>query len=256
MSDLRIIKRTRNNKSTDKISYVIMDYDDNRKQIGKSIKFIKDAKLVKKDLEKKEFRGIVKLGDRHKFKDKFEEFGQYRYADACDETKAITKQGTKNYLSYSRRHIALYFPDVYLDEVDAMVLEQFVVNCLDNKITWKTAKNIIRHIHTSLRWFMVKKYHDNFASALNWKIHKQHHLKPRNRDDEVQTKSEVISPEEACRVLSYVAKHRFRSKKDAFAYGIFIILATFGLRPSEVQGLHRSNFNFIERFVLSKELIL
>ena len=125
MSDLRIIKRTRNNKSTDKISYVIMDYDDNRKQIGKSIKFIKDAKLVKKDIEKKEFRGIVKLGDRHKFKDRFAEFGEERYAIACDETMALTKQGVRGYRSYSKRHIALYFPYVYFVNFNFVATEIF-----------------------------------------------------------------------------------------------------------------------------------
>ena len=51
MSDLRIIRR--------RSAYVIMDYDDNRKQIGKPFKFRKDARSALKDLEKKEARGIV-----------------------------------------------------------------------------------------------------------------------------------------------------------------------------------------------------
>ena len=79
-----------------------------------------------------------------------------------------------------------------MDELDAMSLEQFAITCDKNNVTYKTVKDIIQHIHTALRWMMVKKYHDNFASALNWKIHKQHHLLPKDRDDQLEKKTEVI----------------------------------------------------------------
>ena len=258
MSDLRIIKRTRSvtSKSGKKIRshkvYVIMDYDNNRKQIGKSFQFEKDAKSELKLLMAQEIKGIVKLGDRHKFKDKFLEFGQDRYDIACDEDTKLTKQGVRGYLSYSKNHIAKWFPDIYLDELDAMSLEEFAKTCLKNDVTYKTVKDIIQHIHTALRWFMEKKYHDNFASALNWKIHKQHHLLPVDRDDQYEKKAEVISTEEANKVLFYVEKQKDKSVDDAITYGIFIILACFGIRPSEIQGLYRSNFNFIKRFVWIK----
>jgi integrase len=141
---------------------------------------------------------------------------------------------------------------IYLDELDAMSLEEFAITCDKNNVTYKTVKDIIQHIHTALRWMMEKKYHDNFASALNWKIYKQHHLLPADRDDQYERKTEVISNEEANKVLAYAEKHRNKSPDDALTYGIFIILACFGLRPSEIQGLHRSNFNFEKRFVLIK----
>jgi len=75
MSDLRVIKR--------KGQYVIQDYENGRKQIkdkNKSVTFSnrKDAKAYAKELsgavERKEF----KLTDRHKFMDKFKEYGNFR----------------------------------------------------------------------------------------------------------------------------------------------------------------------------------
>tara|TARA_R100000951_G_C2639536_1_gene180448 strand:+ start:302 stop:1585 length:1284 start_codon:yes stop_codon:yes gene_type:complete len=250
MSDLRIQKR--------RDKYVIQDYDNGRKQVrdtnNKKLAFTNksDAKAAIKELMALELKGTVKLGARHKFKDKFQEFADNRYEIASDEDTALTKQGVRGYLSYSKNHIAKWFPDIYLDELDGMVLEQFAQTCFANNVTWKTVRNIVRHIHTTCRWFMEKKYHNDFASALNWKLHKQHHLKPKNREDEKETKTEVITPEEANKVLAYVEKHKDRSHKDALAYTIFTILALFGLRPSEIQGLKRSTFNFDAKYVWIK----
>jgi len=250
MSDLRIQKR--------RDKYVIQDYDNGRNQVrdtnNKKLTFTNksDAKAAIKELMALELKGAVKLGNRHKFKDKFQEFADNRYEIASDEDTALTKQGVRGYLSYSKNHIAKWFPDIYLDELDGMVLEQFAQTCFTNNVTWKTVRNIVRHIHTTCRWFMEKKYHNDFASALNWKLHKQHHLKPKNREDEKETKTEVITPEEANKVLAYVEKHKDRSHKDALAYAIFTILALFGLRPSEIQGLKRSTFNFDAKYVWIK----
>jgi len=250
MSDLRIQKR--------RDKYVIQDYDNGRNQVrdtnNKKLAFTNksDAKAAIKELMALELKGAVKLGTRHKFKDKFREFADDRFETASDDNRALTKQGVRGYLSYSKNHIAKWFPDIYLDELDAMVLEQFAETCLKNNVTWKTVRNIVRHIHTTCRWFMVKKYHNDFASALNWKLHKQHHLKPKNSEDEKETKTEVITPDEANKVLSYVEKHKDRSHKDALAYTIFTILALFGLRPSEIQGLKKVNFNFDARYVWIK----
>jgi len=228
MSDLRLQKR--------RGVYVIQDYDNGRKQVrdtrNKKLTFINktQAKVAIKELEALELKGAVKLGARHKFKDKFKEFADDRFATASDANRALTKQGVRGYLSYSKNHIAKWFPDIYLDELDGMVLNEFAETCFKNNVTYKTVKNIVRHIHTTCRWFMEKKYHHDFSSALNWKMHKQHHLKPIDRDDEREIRTEVITPEEANKVLSYVEKHKNRSVKDATAYAIFTLLALFGLK--------------------------
>jgi len=246
---LKVCKRKKN--------YVIQNISDGRKQIkrnGKALLFINknEAKAYCKELQGAVIREEIKFTDRHKFKDVFLLMAEERMKFARDKTKKLTKQGVRSYLSYSKRHIAKWFPDVYLDELDAMSLEEFAITCDKNGVTYKTVKDIIQHIHTALRWMMERKYHNNFASALSWKIYQQHHLLPVDRDDQYERKTEVITQAEANAVLAYAEKHRHRSIDDAMTYGIFIILACFGLRPSEIQGLHRSNFNFEKRFVLIK----
>ena len=246
---LRVCKRKKN--------YVIQNISDGRKQIrrnGKALLFASklEAKAYCKELQGAVIRKEIKFTERYKFKDVFLLKAQERWDEACDDTNKLTKQGARGYLSYSKRHIAKWFPDIYLDELDAMSLEQFAINCFTNNVTYKTVKDIIQHIHTALRWMMVRKYHDNFASALNWRIYQQHHLLPADRDDQHEKKTEVITNAEANKVLAYAEKHRHKSPDDALTYGIFIILASFGLRPSEIQGLHRSNFNFENRFVTIK----
>ena len=246
---LKVCKRKKN--------YVIQNISDGRKQIkrnGKALLFISklEAKAYCKELQGAVIREEIKFTDRHKFKDVFLLMAEERMKFARDKTKKLTKQGVRSYLSYSKRHIAKWFPDVYLDELDAMSLEEFAITCDKNGVTYKTVKDIIQHIHTALRWMMERKYHNNFASALSWKIYQQHHLLPVDRDDQYERKTEVITQAEANAVLAYAEKHRHRSIDDAMTYGIFIILACFGLRPSEIQGLHRSNFNFEKRFVTIK----
>jgi len=250
--DLRIVKRSNPTKH-----YVIQDYTNGRTQIREEGKVLKFAHKAEAKAYRDKVRGAVErqelqLNQRYKFKDVFLLMAEERMKFACDKTKKLTKQGVRSYLSYSKRHIAKYFPDIYLDELDAMSLEQFAITCDKNDVTYKTVKDIIQHIHTALRWMLVKKYHHNFSSALNWRIYQQHHLLPVDRDDQHEKKTEVITNAEANAVLAYAEKHRHRSTDDAMTYGIFIILACFGLRPSEIQGLHRSNFNFEKRFVTIK----
>ena len=245
-TDLRVIKR--------KQGYVIQDFANNRsayREEGKVVRFGNktDAKAYRDKLMAAVARKELKFNRRYKFKEVFKIIAEERWKQACDPTIKLTKQGVRGYLSFSRRHIAKWFPDVYLDELDAMTLDTFAQNCLSNDVTFKTVKDIIQHIHTALRWMMERKYHDNFASALNWKIHKQHHLLPADRDNQYERKTEVISNEEAVKVLNYVQRHRHRSHDDALTYGIFTILALFGLRPSEIQGLRKVDFNFEKRFV-------
>jgi len=88
--------------------------------------------------------------------------------------------------------------------------------------------------------------HHDFASALEWKIgeHGSGYLLPDDDADLNETEAEVITPDEASGMLFYVNKHKERSRNDAIAYGVFTILACFGLRSSEIRGLKKTSFNF------------
>ena len=244
MTDLRICLRKKN--------YVIQDYDDGRKQIkdqnGKKLqfKYKKEAKAYADELTGAVERKEIKLSGRYNFKIKFKEYATFRTEMADQPGSRDTVHGVSGYKSYYEKYIVPHFPDVYLDEVDGPLLEQFVKVLVDIKTPHKTNTRIIQHIHTFLRWCEFKKLHHDFASALVWRIGKfgSSYLLPENDDEWIEKETQVITPEEAASVLSYVEKHKDRSRDDAIAYGIFTMLACFGLRSSEIRGLKKTSFNF------------
>jgi integrase len=244
MTDLRICLRKKN--------FVIQDYDDGRKQIkdqnGNKLqfKYKKEAKAYAAELSGAVERKEIKLSGRHNFKNKFKEYAAFRLEMADLPGSRDTVQGVSGYKSYYDKYIEPYFPDVNLDEIDGPMLEQFVKALVDAGIPHKTNTRIIQHIHTFFRWCMFKKYQHEFSSALNWKIgkHGSSYLLPENDEDLQEKQTEVITPDEANSVLSYVEKHKDRSRDDAIAYGVFTMLACFGLRSSEIRGLKKTSFNF------------
>mgnify|MGYP003130331239 CR=1 FL=1 len=249
MSDLRITKR--------KGAYVIQDYNNGRKQIkdknGKKLlfKYKKEARAYAKELSGAIERKEIKLVDRHKFMDKFKEYGLLRISQAEMEGSRETVGGVSGYKSYHDNYLSLCFPDIYLDEVDGPVLELFVKELKKRNVPHKTNERIIQHIHTFLRWCLFKKLHHDFSSALEWKIgeHGSGYLLPDNDAEMFETECPVIDPVEADKVLSYLDKNKNRSRNDALAYGIFTFLAIFGLRSSEILGLRKSSINFENRTV-------
>jgi len=244
MTDLKVTLR--------KGKYVIQDYTNGRKQVrdrdNKKLLFQykKEAQAYAKELSGAIERKEIKLSGRHNFKQKFKEYGLFRLEMAHAATSRDTVGGVSGYISYFNKFVVPHFPDVYLDEVDGPMLEDFVKALVAAKVPHKTNTRIIQHIHTFLRWCEFKKLHHNFASALAWKIgkHGSSYLLPENDEDLKEKRTEVISTDEVNMVLSYVEKHKDRSRDDAIAYGIFTMLACFGLRSSEIRGLKKTSFNF------------
>ncbi|MDC0531922.1 tyrosine-type recombinase/integrase [Candidatus Pelagibacter ubique] len=250
MTDLKVTKR--------KGAYVIQDYGNNRKQVKdkhhKTLTFTnrRTAEAYAKELSGAVERKEIKLTDRHKFLDKFKEHAEFRIEMANQPGARDSVSGVSGYLNYYHKYIVPYFPkdkeggDIYLDQIDGPVLEAFVLALKKVGVPHKTNKNIIQHIHTFLRWCLYKSYHHEFGSALNWKIgkHGSSYLLPENDDELYEKETEVLTNEEANKVLSYVKERRELSRDDAMAYGFFTMLGCFGLRSSEIRGLKKSSFDF------------
>ena len=244
MSDLRICER--------KTGYVIQDFANGRKQVrdkdNKKLVFSnkKDAKAYAKELSGAVERKEIKLYDRHKLKDKFKEYADFRINNANQPGSRDSVSYVNGILSYYNKYINPYFPDLNLDEVDGEVLEKFVAAMRADAVTYKTCKNLIGLIHTFLRWCKFKKYHHGFGSALEWKIgkHGSSYLLPDNDDELYEKETYVLTNEEANKVLAYVKSRRELSREDAITYGFFCVLAYFGLRSSEIRGLKKTSFDF------------
>jgi len=251
MTDLKVTQR--------KGAYVIQDYANGRKQVrdkhNKKLTFTnrRKAEAYAKELSGAVERKEVQLTDRHKFLDKFKEHAEFRIEMANQPGARDSVSGVSGYLSYYTKYIQPYFPKdkvegggIYLDQIDGPVLEAFVLSLKKAGVPHKTNKNIIQHIHTFLRWCLYKSYHHEFGSALNWKIgkHGSSYLLPENDEELYEKETEVLTNEEANKVLAYVKERRELSRDDAMAYGFFTMLGCFGLRSSEIRGLKKSSFNF------------
>jgi len=258
MTDLKVTAR--------KGKYVIQDYGNGRKQIkdknNKPLTFanrrvaLAYAKELSGAIERKE----IKLTDRHKFLDTFKQHADFRIDMANEPGARDSVGGVSGYLSYYNKYILPYFPkakgggDIYLDQIDGPVLAVFILTLKKAGVTHKTNKNIIQHIHTFLRWCKYQKYHNDFGSALEWKIgkHGSSYLLPENDDELYEKETYVLTKEEANKVLAYVRSRKHLSRYDAIAYGLFSILACFGLRSSEIRGLKRTSFDFDKKILSIK----
>ena len=251
MTDIRVIKK--------RSQYILLDYANGRTQIkqdGKSLafKYKKDAKAARDLLTVAVESNQIKLTGRHKFMDKFKEYGLFRIEMANQPGARDSVTGVAGYKSFHDKYAVPYFPDVYLDETDGPTLVAFVAKLKAAGVTHKTNVNIIQHIHTFLRWCLFKKYHHEFSSALSWKIgkHGSSYLLPDNDDELYEKETQVITTEEANTVLDYLKRHRDLSRDDAIAFGIFTMLACFGLRSSEIRGLKKTSFDFDKNTVSIK----
>ena len=258
MTDLKVTQR--------KGAYVIQDYANGRKQVRdkqhKKLTFTnkKEAQAYAKELSGALQRKEIKLYDRHKFLEKFKEHADFRIEMANQPGARDSVGGVSGYLGFYNKYILPHFPkgidgkDIYLDEIKGPVLAAFILTLKKAGVTHKTNKNIIQHIHTFLRWCLYQSYHNDFESALQWKIgkHGSSYLLPENDDELYEKETYVLTKEEANKVLAYVRGRKELSRYDAIAYGFFSVLACFGLRSSEIRGLKRTSFNFDKNTVSIK----
>ena len=194
MQDLRISKKR--NK------YVILNYSDNRKQIGKGVTNKTDANILLKQLIADVATKKVVITNRFKFKDEYKRYAENRLAAAEDQTVRLSKASIKGYESYNRLYIQPCFPDVYIDEVCGPVLDKFV-QCLytQKQVSWKTAKNVISKIKTFLRDADGKKMNVD-QSVFNWKMSNQYHLQPEDDALFYPKETAIIQPAQAAKLIS------------------------------------------------------
>ena len=76
---------------------------------GTQFKYKKEAKAYAKELSGAVERKEIKLNDRHKFMDKFKEYGLLRIDQADMEGSRETVGGVSGYKSYCDKYLSLYF---------------------------------------------------------------------------------------------------------------------------------------------------
>jgi len=247
MNDLRISKKR--NK------YVILNYSDNRKQIGKGVTNKTEAKQLLTQLITDVATKKVVVSNRYKFKDEYKKYAEQRLLSAEDKTVRLSKASIRSFEGYYRNYISDCFPDVYVDEVNGPLLGKFVEtvylkknNSFSGQSLWKTAKSIISNIKTFLRYADSLDMKVN-QSVFNWKMSNQYHLQP--EDDNLFYKKETnpINPFEVKKLMDNLYQNR---NKNFDAFYQLIAVATFiftGLRFSELKGILKENVDLVRQTI-------
>lgn len=264
-NNLRVIKRRK--------TFVILDYDNNRKQIGEAHKNITNAKLAYRKLIADVATKKVVITDRYKFKDEFKKYADEKLASTEDGSNAICKASVRCFESYYRNYIHDAFPNyteeknnngvvirkkscVYLDEITGKVLHTFVRNCYqteDDKViggakapkkkaTWKTAQIMISCIKTFFRDCDAEDKTIK-SSVFNWRISKQTDLKPDDHDLRYRKKTTPIMPDEAGMLIKSLYASRNKDFSSAYKLAIVSTLTFTGLRFSELTGIKKEYIN-------------
>ena len=239
MSDKKIWIRHRGNK------FVVVKIVDGKQE---QVADFPNKTLAKDYVKKRRIAEHLKkvVDQEYDFKSKFEEFAKIKLEGGSDDNTCLTKSGGSRYLSHYNNYIYPHFPNCKVHEVTSEHLQKFVDNFLGkpgktDPSKYKTACRILDNIKRFLKWCVVKNYHNNFQSAMLYKIPTEQ--VPSDLSLAKPKKATVITPAEAKRLLAFVWEHRDQNTNTAYACIIFHVLFYFGFRRSELLGLRKTDIN-------------
>ena len=184
--------------------------------------------------------GLV-VDKEYSFHELFLKFANIKKEGGRNYASVLTKAAGDIYLRHFNLHIQPNFPDVPVHKIGGRLMGNFIDKLLDNgrkPEMYKTAKLVTANMRRFFRWCVSQQYHNNFQSALEYRIPKEY--EPLDPDLKDTVKPNVITPAEASKLLQFVWDHRNDSVYAAYACMIFTINFYFGFRPSEMLGLKKS----------------
>jgi len=216
--------------------FVIQDFTNKRKQVGRSFKTQGEAKAALRKLIADVATEAVVISDRHKVRDLYVKFHTQRSADA-DIGGDLTKESIRRYEAYWRLYLHNTLPDVYLDELkNKTIVELIKALYLKHELPYRTVWNIVSAFKTFVRWCIRE---DIIASSpvllFSWEDHK--HLRPRD-SNQIKTKVTALISQEQCQdLIDNLYKNRNTDWMASFKLMIIVSLAFTGLRLSELIGI-------------------
>ena len=186
----------------------------------------------------------------YSFHELYQKFATEKLTGGRNTKTCITASAGNRYMAQFKLYIKPNFFDCYIHEIGGRKLQEFIDRLLDhgNKPElFKTAKLVLANMRRFYNWCAANQYHENFHSALQYRIPQQY--EPRDTLLRDPVKATVINTKDAARLLSYVWEHRNSDYKTAYACMIFHILFYFGFRRNEILGLKKTNINLIEGYV-------
>ena len=132
--------------------FVIQDFANKRKQVGRSFKTQGEAKAALRKLIADVATEAVVISDRHKVRDLYVKFHTQRSADA-DIGGDLTKESIRRYEAYWRLYLHNTLPDVYIDELkNKTIVELIKALYQEHRLPYRTVWNIVSAFKTFVRW--------------------------------------------------------------------------------------------------------
>ena len=213
-----------------------------RKQIGKSFKLRSEA--VNHELEllatapqangKTSTKAILEA---------YKDFAAYKKNEA-QPGSGISKHSAGWYDIDYRLRISKFMPDALLSDFDQLVMEQYLDNLLEAKIPYKTMKRSVAGIKAFLKRMAVERKNP-CLDLLQFSI-VRHFKKVVPKDDDLvhEPEIQILKDEEIKKILNLFYAEAPTNPESAYTFSIICILFIFGLRMSEVLGLHKANVDF------------
>jgi integrase len=228
-------------------SYVIVDYDNNRKQVP-GLKF-SNKKVANRELKQLIAKRIIVPTNRFKFKKEWLAYADWRGKLACTPVR-LTKNGVSGYQSNWNKYISQCFPDVYLDELNNLHIIDFIKCCykLPEPATYKTAKRMVRNIKTFLNR-MILENKIAHSPVLAFKIHECYEVQPEDDDLFYRTETPTINKDQVRMIYDVLKKNKDKDHSAAIKFAVITAFIFLGLRRSELQGLRKCDLDLENRLV-------
>ena len=249
--DLRVIK---------KAGWQILNYSDNRKIVKakdgtKSWSNKKEAEKARDALIAAVATNEVVIGDRHKFKEEYLKYASMRLEGANIRGARLTAASVRGYLGSYNNYISDCFPDIYVDEVNGPVLENFVKkvylmkhNSFSGHSIYFTARNTITKIKTFLSYAASQDMAVN-KNVFHWEIGKQYHLHPEDDSLFYRRKTNIIQPAQAAKLINGLYADRHKSHIALLKLTAVASFTYLGLRYSELKGIRKSDIDLVNQTI-------
>lgn len=222
--------------------YVVVDYDDNRKQLAKYA----DHKLAKQFVKNKlaeelqlKNNQIIAKGKRYKFKEEYKAFAEYWVSLGKDPTVRMSFRSVQGYMSHWHNYIEPYFEDLYLDEVTEDEFVKFLVK-VKQAGTYKVCKDLTTKVKKFLRKAISQGKILNHP-ILAFKAPDCQEIQPETDEEKFEKQTRAITKEEVTKLHNYLFLKKDNSDYDATRYALVALFSYLGLRRSELLGLRKCN---------------
>ena len=245
---------------TKKFGWQILNYSDNRKIVKakdgtKSWSNKKEAEKARDALIAAVATNEVVIGDRHKFKEEYLKYASMRLEDANKPGARLTAASVRGYLGSYNNYISDCFPDIYVDEVNGPVLENFVKkvylmkhNSFSGHSIYFTVRNTITKIKTFLRYAASQDIAVN-QKVFHWEIGKQYHLHPEDDSLFYRRKTNIIQPAQAAKLINGLYADRHKSHIALLKLTAIASFTYLGLRYSELKGIRKSDIDLVNQTI-------